>query len=89
MKVMSQACGDKVQESLVYGYKGDAKIENLAQFLRNTKFNTLFIRTTYVMGGWHDNEFDANAAGFHISRTTFSEFEKAHEFSTVYQLIRK
>lgn len=48
-------------------YRGK-RIENLHTFLKNTKEDEIIVRTTRVAGGWHDNEFDAHAAGFTISR---------------------
>lgn len=74
---------------MVYGNYGDAKIKNLYSFLRKQDADKIVIRTTYCMGGWHDNEFDANAAGYNIYRIRYPEWEAKHEFSEAYELIRK
>ncbi len=65
------------------------KIENLYAFLKATKENEIVVRTTRVAGCWYDNEFDANAAGFMISRFTNKEMEVRHEFSECYRIVRK
>jgi hypothetical protein len=64
-------------------------IKNLYAYLKNTKEDEIVVRTSHVMGGWHDNEFDANAAGFNIHRFNNKEMEARHEFSECYHLIRK
>lgn len=69
-------------------YKGQ-RIENLYAFLKGTKEDEIIVRTTRVAGGWHDNEFDAKAAGFMISRFTNKEMEARHEFSECYRLTRQ
>lgn len=74
---------------LVYGESGDIKIKNLRQFLRITYADEVIIRTTYVSGGWHDNEFDANLAGFSISRGQYKEWEDKHQFADAYFCYRK
>ena len=45
-------------------------IRDLSSYLRNTDKDEIVVRTTYVKTGqgWHDDEFDANRAGFSISR---------------------
>ena len=67
----------------------DQVIEDLYKFLKTTKLDKLVIRTSKVMGGWHDNEFDANAAGFNIYRFISRELEDRHEFSECYKFVRK
>lgn len=62
------------------------KINNLYSYLKNTKENEIIIRTSMVTGGWHDNEFDANAAGFNISRFTNKEMTG---FNECYKITRK
>ena len=44
-------------------------IRDLSRYLRNTDKDEIIVRTTYVKTGqgWHDDEFDANRAGFSIS----------------------
>lgn len=68
-------------------YKGI--IQNLYSFLKSTTEDEIIIRTTYVKGGWHDNEFDAHAAGFNIYRFTNPEMAARHQFAECYHLIRK
>lgn len=69
-------------------YRGK-RIENLYQFLKNTKEDEIVVRTTRVDGDWHDNEFDAHAAGFTISRFISEELEARHEFPECYRIVRK
>lgn len=64
-------------------------IRNLYTYLRNTKEAEIIVRTSYVAGGWHDNEFDAHAAGFNIYRFINPEYEAKHQFAECYRLIRK
>ena len=68
-------------------YKG--MIGNLYSFLMKTTENEIVVRTTHVRGGWHDNEFDAHAAGFNISRFINPEMEARHEFAECYRLVRR
>lgn len=63
-------------------------IRNLYKYLKATKEDEIVVRTSYVAGGWHDNEFDAQAAGFHIQRFNNPELEARHEFSECYRLTR-
>ena len=65
------------------------KIKNLYSFLKNTKVDEIIVRTTYVDGGWHDNEFAANAAGFRISTFINPEYEAKREFAECYRITRK
>lgn len=64
-------------------------IRNLYAYLMNTKEDEIIIRTTYVEGGWVDNEFDAHLAGFNIVRFINPEYKAKHEFSECYKLTRK
>jgi len=64
------------------------KIANLYSFLKHTDLDDILLRTSYVDGCWHDNEFDAHRAGFNIYRITDEELEARHEFSTCYHLVR-
>ena len=64
-------------------------IENLYSFLKRTDADEIIVRTTRVKGCWYDNEFDANAAGFHIVRFINPEYEARHEFSECYRITRK
>lgn len=73
----------------VYGNKGDARITNLYSFLKKQDADRIIIRTTYCNGGWHDNEFDANAAGYNISRFLNPEWKAIHQFSEAYLLTKK
>lgn len=70
-------------------YDPKIKIENLFSFLKRTDADEIVIRTSRVAGGWYDNEFDANAAGFNICRVRDPEMEARHEFSECYKLTRK
>lgn len=64
-------------------------IRNLYAYLKATTADEIIIRTSRVTGGWHDNEFDANAAGFDISRFINPEYEARHEFAECYRLTRR
>lgn len=64
-------------------------ISNLYKYLKATKEDEIVVRTSRVKGGWHDNEFDAQAAGFHIQRFNNPELEARREFSECYRLTRK
>ena len=64
-------------------------IHNLYAYLKATKEDEIVVRTSRVKGGWHDNEFDAQAAGFHIQRFINPELEARHEFAECYRLTRK
>ena len=79
------------QTTLVYGESrnGDKVIPNLREFLNSQTANRIIIRSTYCKGGWHDNEFDAERAGFSISRIQYPEWIARHEFSGAYLLVRK
>lgn len=65
------------------------RISNLYGYLMNTTEDEIVIRTTYVSGGWHDNEFSARAAGFSISCFINEEMKARHEFAECYRLVRK
>lgn len=67
----------------------NSRIRNLYGYLMKTKADSIIVRTTLVSGGWNDNEFDANAAGFSICRFRNPEYEARHEFAECYRLIRK
>ena len=64
-------------------------IKNLYGYLKATKADEIIVRTSYVEGGWHDNEFDANAAGFDISRFINPEYVARYEFADCYRLVRR
>lgn len=64
-------------------------VRNLYKYLKETKADEIIIRTSRVTGGWHDNEFDANAAGFSISRFINPEYVAKHEFAECYRLVRR
>ena len=63
-------------------------IANLYQFLKATDADEIVVRTSRVKGGWHENEFDANAAGFHIARFINPVYEARHEFAECYKMVR-
>lgn len=65
------------------------KIRNLFCFLKATDADEIIVRTTLVAGGWHDNEFDAHAAGFEINRFINPEYTSRYEFAMCYRLVRK
>ena len=67
----------------------NGKVRNLYAYLRKTEADEIIIRATHVSGGWHENEFDANAAGFNISRFINPEYEARHEFAECYKLTRR
>ncbi len=64
-------------------------IENLYGFLKQTDADEITIRTSRVRGGWHDNEFDAHAAGFNIYRFINPEYVARHEFPDCYKITRR
>lgn len=64
-------------------------IHNLYTYLKATKEDEIVVRTSRVKGGWHDNEFDAQAAGFNICRFINPELEARHEFAECYRLTRR
>lgn len=64
-------------------------IRNLYKYLKATDADEVIVRTSRVSGGWHDNEFDAQAAGFDIQRFINPEMEARHEFSECYRITRK
>ena len=64
-------------------------IRNLYTYLKATKADEVIVRTSRVAGGWHDNEFDAQAAGFDICRFINPEYEARREFSECYRLTRR
>ena len=64
-------------------------IHNLYTYLKATAEDEIIVRTSRVKGGWHDNEFDAQAAGFHIQRFTNPELTARREFDECYRLTRK
>ena len=65
------------------------RIENLYAYLRQTREDRIIVRTTRVAGDWHDNEFDAHAAGFEIRRFQNSEYLARREFAECYLLTRR
>ena len=67
----------------------DRPIANLYHFLKNTTADEIVVRTTKVKGGWHENEFNANAAGFGICRFQNPEYIARHEFAECYRIYRK
>lgn len=69
--------------------EGSTVINNLYKFLKETDADTIVIRTTLVKGGWYDNEADANAAGFNITRFINPEYIARHEFAECYRLTRR
>lgn len=64
-------------------------IPNLYAYLKATTEDEIIVRTSRVKGGWHDNEFDANLAGFDIQRFINPELTARHEFDECYRLTRK
>lgn len=64
-------------------------ISNLSDFLKKTDADEITIRTSRVCGGWHDNEFAANRAGFNICRFINPEYVAAHTFAECYRITRK
>jgi len=64
-------------------------VADLRAFLRNTDADEIIARTTYFRGGWHDNEFDANRAGFNICRFINEEYVRNHTFAECYRLTRR
>lgn len=61
-------------------------ISNLRTYLQNTKEYEIIIRTSYVKGGWHDNEFDAHRAGFNIYRFINKDLDG---FNECYRITRR
>jgi hypothetical protein len=67
----------------------NSTIRNLYSYLKRTDADEIIVRTTRVEGGWHDNEFDANAAGFSICRFINPEYVENHTFAECYKLTRR
>lgn len=65
------------------------RIPDLLTFFRNTDADEIIVRTSYVDGGWHDNEFDAHYAGFQISRFINEDYVGNHTSAECYRLTRK
>ena len=74
-----------ISKTLIYGNTGDRQISNIAKFLREQSADEIVVRSTYVRGGWYDIEFDANRAGFNISRNSnddrFTGFKGTYIFT--------
>lgn len=64
-------------------------IKNIYSYLKHTDADEVVIRTSQVRGGWHDIEFDANAAGFNITRFINPEYEARHQFPECYKFWRR
>lgn len=67
----------------------NVRISNLYNFLRNTELDEIIIRTSRVAGCWNDNEFDANRAGFNITRFNNPKYIARHEFAECYRITRR
>lgn len=72
------------------------RVGNLYSFLKSAavehklvKGDEIVMRTTYTQGGWHDNEFDANQAGFDICRFINPAYEATRTFAECYCFIKK
>lgn len=65
------------------------RIPQLKSYLKQTREDQIIIRTSLVSGGWHDNEFDAHAAGFEISRFQNPKYIARHEYAECYLLTRR
>ena len=72
-------------------YEEKQVIRDIYKYLKNTDKDDIYIRTTYCKTGqsWHDDEFDANAAGFNIYRFINTEYRDRHEFAECYRFVRK
>lgn len=66
-----------------------ARIKNLYVYLKKATADEIIVRTTHCEGGWHDNEFDANAAGFDIVKFINPEYKARREFAWCYRLTRR
>lgn len=64
-------------------------IKNLYSYLKNTTADEIIVRTSLCRGGWHDNEFDAQRAGFMICRFQNPVYIARHEFAECYRIVRK
>ena len=64
------------------------KIKSLREYLQNTKEDEIVVQTSFINGGWHDNEFDAEISGFNIYRFINPELEEKHLFPECYRLTR-
>ena len=72
------------------------RIQNLYGFLKLhtqednlVKGDEIVMLTTQVMGGWDDNKFDANQAGFSIQRFNNPAYEANHTFSECYRITKR
>lgn len=66
-----------------------SRISNLYAYLKKTDADVVVVITSLVSGGWHDNEFDAHAAGFEIVRFQNPELAAQHKFSECYKFTRR
>lgn len=65
-----------------------AYISNIRKYLETTDADEIVVITTRVKGGWYDVEFDANRAGFRVSRFNSEELIAKHLFSECYRFVR-
>jgi hypothetical protein len=65
------------------------KINNLYEFLKNTKENEVVVKTSNVMIGWDDITTDATIAGFKVVKFLDKELLAKHKFAECYKFIRK
>lgn len=66
-------------------------IRNLRAYLAKTDQDDIVVRTTHVITGqgWHDDEFDANRAGFNIHRFINHDYADKYEYAECYRLTRR
>lgn len=72
------------------------RIQNLYGFLKLhtqednlVKGDEIVVLTTQVMGGWDDNKFDANQAGFDVYRFIDKAREVNHKFAECYKFTKR
>ena len=65
------------------------RIADLYAYLKRTRADEIIVHTTLVAGCWDDNECDAHAAGFLITRFQNPEYIARREFAECYRLTRR
>ena len=70
-------------------YTETRRIPNLYTYLKHSTEKEIVVLTSRVNGGWHDNEFDAHAAGYNICIFRDPALTAQKKFDECYRLTRK
>lgn len=91
MKRVIKSTSINCATDLSNSYEERRVIRDIYKYLKNTDKDDIYIRTTYCNTGqgWHEDEFDANRAGFHIYTFINPEYADRHEFAECYRFVRK